>query len=424
MKVKRKGQSMISFEKAQEILLNHELIAAYKNEVELAQLWEVGGRVLAESIDAGEDVPPFDRSPVDGYAVCAADTAKAAEDNIITLHVIDSIFAGTTTIKRLEPGKTMKIFTGAPLPDYADAIIKSEDVHKIVSNGMVEHISLIKPVSAGEQVAFKGEDIKAGQTLLRRNKLISPAHMGILATMGVDPVPVFKKPKIGIFSTGNELVPVESSAEHGQLRASNLYTLAGIVRLAGCEPVNLGITKDSVSEILEVYNKAKEMKIPLVISTGGTASGDKDLIKEAMIKFVSSRLFNKVAIRPGAPVVVSETEQQLLIGLSGNPAGSTVSALTLLLPVLSKLAGSVKELERVTASLITPIFRRGGLRAFQWGSCLETSQGLQVEQYDNQHCGAVKSFASSNCLIDVPAGRVEISAGDTVKILKFFFQTL
>ena len=146
--------------------------------------------------------------------------------------------------------------------------------------------------------------------------------MAILATLGIEFVPVYKKPKIGIFSTGNELVEIHNKLQHGQLRVSNIYTLAEIVRQAGGIPVNLGVVKDQVNDVIKIYEKAHQLKLPIVVSTGGTASGDYDIIKDAMDLVAVTRLFNKIAIRPGAPVVVSVKEKQLLIGLSGNPAGA------------------------------------------------------------------------------------------------------
>lgn len=410
---------MVPFEEALELLSNKSLASVYKGEIELVPLWEAGGMVLAEDITAGEDIPPFDRSPVDGYALTAADTAGAGDNNHVELEITGSITAGSPTLYGLTRGKAMKIFTGAPLPEHADCIVKAEDVSAVFSAGEKQYIKLNRPVARGEVIAFKGEDIRSGQTMLLKGTAINPAHMGILATLGVNPVPVYKKPLIGIFSTGNELVDADCPLKHGQLRASNIYTLAEIIRIAGCTPVNLGVVKDSVGDIIGVYHSALKMGLPLVISTGGTASGDNDLIKEAMSRFGSYRLFDKVAIRPGAPVVASVREQQMLIGLSGNPAGATVGALTLILPVVSGLAGRIKELERARATLQTPIMRRGGLRAFLWGNFFLDKGGLLVELYNNQFCGAVKSYASSNCLIDVPAGRVDYPAGESVTILKF-----
>ncbi len=410
---------MIPYEKAKELLMNSRVIENHRNAVESLHLWEAGGRILAEDIIAGEDVPPFDRSPVDGYAVIASDTVAAAEEDPVILEVTGSIAAGTTSEYRLSPGTAIKIFTGAPLPEYANCIVKTEDVFESFFVDEKEFIKLTHPVASGEVIAFKGEDIQCGETMLLKGSIINPACIGILATLGVSTVPVFKKPLIGIFSTGDELVNVENQLKHGQLRASNIYTLSEIIRLSGCEPVNLGVIKDSIDDILSVYCTALKLDLPVIISTGGTASGDKDLIKEAMIKLGSSRLFNKVAIRPGAPVVASEMEERLLIGLSGNPSGSTVGALTLLMPFISKMAGRIKELDRVRAILKGSIFRHGGLRAFLWGNCCYDKDIYQVEANNNQFCGAVRSFASSNCLIDVPAGKVNLSTGDSVEILRF-----
>ncbi len=408
---------MITFEVAQTTLLK-EVTALREIEIETVPLWEAGGRVLAEDVVAYEDIPHFDRSPVDGFALIAADTIGVSENNSASLEIKGSITAGAQSLTDLEPGTVMKIFTGAPLPPKTDCIIKVEDIAGTFSVGEKLFIRITRPLTKGENVACKGEDIAFGQFLFPGGTHITPAHLGILATLGVDPVPVYKKPLIGIFSTGNELVVMKSQLMHGQIRASNIYTLAEIIRLAGAIPVFLGVVRDSVKDIIQIYEKANELDLPLVISTGGTASGDNDVIKDAMVALNSLRLFDKVAIRPGAPVVASVREKQLLVGLSGNPSGSTVATLTLLFPVISRLAGFERCLECTKGKLKTPLLRKGGLRAFLWAIFSENEGCLHVEPHINQFCGAVKSYFSSNCLVDVPAGGVNLMRDDLVVIWK------
>ena len=170
--------------------------------------------------------------------------------------------------------------------------------------------------------------------------------------------------------------------------------------------------------MVKVYEKAHELKLPVVISTGGTASGDYDIIKDAMDVASTTRLFNKVAVRPGAPVVASVKPGQLLIGLSGNPAGAAVTMLVIIFPVISKLVGIDRELERSQGKLLKPIFHKGGLRKFLWADFYEENGCLYVTPYENQFCGAIKTQARSNCLIETPGGEIKIEAGRLVDILK------
>lgn len=405
---------MLSLESARDILLDKvECLTPHFKKIETVPLWEAGERVLARDIIADQNVPAFDRSPIDGYALKASDTLGATSDNPVTLKITGTIAAGSNIKKKLEQETAMKIFTGAPVPQGADSVIKREEAVESGSRLFVE-----RAVMQGEGVALKGEDISNGEFLLPSGTILKAVHMAILATLGIEFVPVYKKPEIGIFSTGNELVETHSELQHGQLRVSNIYTLAEIVRRAGGIPINLGVVKDRVEDVTKVYEKAHQMKLPIVISTGGTASGDYDIIKDAMDSVSTTRLFNKIAVRPGAPVVASVRAEQLLIGLSGNPAGAAVTMLVLVFPIISKLIGINRGLEQSRAKLLKPIFRKGGLRVFLWADLNEKDGCLYVKPYKNQFCGGIKTQAHSNCLIEIPRGEISIEAGKSVDIWK------
>ncbi|HHX87862.1 MAG TPA: molybdopterin molybdotransferase MoeA [Firmicutes bacterium] len=411
---------MRSLEDAQNILSKAALrLFSFPPNIELIPLWEAGGRVLAKEIKSREDVPAFDRSLVDGFALLASDTARATADYPVTLKIVDSIAAGTCSSKKLIPGTAMKIFTGAPLPEGADSVIKKEEVVEAVfGSGNDAVIMVNSAVAKGEGTALRGEDIVAGECMFAEGTVLTSAHMGVLATLGVEPVPVYTRPQVGVFSTGNELVDVRSQLKTGQLRVSNIYTLAEIIRQAGGIPVNLGVVKDRVESVLEVYAKTRRLGLPMVVSTGGTASGDYDVIKTAM-DMVAVRLFNKVAIRPGAPAVVSVREgEQLLIGLSGNPAGATVAMLLLIYPLIARLAGANRQLECVQGKLTKPLFRQGGVRGFLWANYCHQKAEVYVTPFENQYCGSIKTYANSNCLIEIPAGKVNLAANEPVTIWK------
>lgn len=414
---------MLPLEQAKE-LLNQHFVTTFSRplETEHVPLWDASDRILAVDITAAEHIPGFDRSPVDGYALRSEDVRNAAIDSPISLTLVDTVAAGSYSDKTLTSGTAMTVFTGAPLPNGADCVIKKEDTQATEDHNIV---LISQPVSRGENIAYKGEDIALGEFLFAKGTTLRAPHIGILASLGVDPVPVYQKPKIGIFSTGNELIDPQESLQHGQLRASNLFTIADLIRRAGGVPINLGLVKDRTDDVLDVYKQAQQMGLPFVISTGGTASGDFDVIKEAMEATGSERLFNKIAMRPGAPVVVSIAENQWLIGLSGNPAGSAVAMQLVICPLILKLAGTNPELAdalpaSVQASLTAPIMRKGGLRGFLWGRYTEQDGQIFVTPNENQFCGAVKTYANSNCLIEVPAGKVDFSSGQDVTIWKFF----
>ena len=402
---------MILFAEAQKILRQEiERLRGNTNNVEQVSLWQAGGRILAETIVAAENIPAFDRSLVDGFALMAQDTVGAAAAQPIVLPVIGTVAAGSTTAEALKPRTAMRIFTGAPLPVGADCVIKEEKV--LLTEGKIVIRTGIAP---GEGISFKGEDIAQGEALLNCGKKLLPADLGVLATLGIDPVPVFKRPKVGIFSTGNELISVKSPLQPGKLRASNLYVLAELVRMAGGIPVNLGLVRDSEEEVAAVYAAAAERDLPLVLSTGGTASGAYDVVKAAMDKVTGGRIFDKVAMRPGAPVVVSAGHRQLLIGLSGNPAGAAVAMLVLIAPLIARLAGRENYLQRRQAVLTQPIVYRSGLRGFYWGQYEQQAGCIYVTPHANQYCASVKTYVESNCLIEIPTAQ-KIERGQIVTI--------
>lgn len=404
-------EPMVTLEDAGKLLLQQvEKIKGAYLEVEEVPLWEAGERVIAEEVVAKENVPAFNRSLVDGFALRSADT-KDALPAVFT--VIDMVAAGAMATKEIQPQTAIKIFTGAPLPEGCDCVIKKEEV-KEDRAGTV--ITISRSMEAGEGVSYRGEDIAAGEKLISRGSVLKPSHLAVLATLGYATVKVFRRPQVGIFSTGNELCPVEAKPAPGQLRVSNLYSLAGIVRQAGGIPVALGLVKDNVTEVMEVYREAHGLALPLVLSTGGTASGDYDVVKAAMDNFGAKRLFQKVAIRPGAPVVAAVTEKQLLLGLSGNPSGAAVAMLLLVYPLIAQLAGTGKSLETCQARLTTKIARRGGLRSFYWAKYFLDGGQVFVTPQPNQFCGAVKTYQDSNCLLELPSGPVELPPRSLVTI--------
>lgn len=407
---------MLSLENAKDILFRYSNESSMSSKmVESVPLWEAGGRVLAVDISAHKNVPAFNRSHVDGYAVLSGDTSGASADNPITLKIIDTISAGLYSSKRLLPGTAMKVFSGAPLPLQADCIIKQEETKEIVLDSDLG-VMIKRPVLIGENISLKGEDISAGESLFFRGSTLSPAHMGILAAMGIDPVPVYARPQIGIFSTGNELVDLHDRLQYGQLRSSNLYALAEIIRQAGGIPVNLGLVRDRVNDVLQIYEEAFRLKLPVVISTGGTASGDYDVIKDALKANKCINLFDNSSLRPGAPFV-SFLKGQLLIGLSGNPAGAIFAMLLFVFPIISRLAGADKQLPDGRGQLTAPIAHHGS-RCFLWGRYEEREGVCYVTPFENHFCSVIKTHAKSNCLIEVPDGTVNFIADDIVSIKK------
>ncbi|MDW7674401.1 MAG: molybdopterin molybdotransferase MoeA, partial [Bacillota bacterium] len=249
-------------------------------------------RVLAEPIIARENLPPFNRSPLDGYAVCTSDLTTASEDNPITLNIIEEVPAGKVSNESLTKGTAIKVTTGACLPSGADAVIPFEKTEFTITT-----VKITEPLQPNSNISFAGEDVAVGEQVIPANTIITPERIGMLAALGYSKVQVFRKPKIALLSTGDELINLDEPLAPGKIRNSNLYTLAAMVKKLGGDPVLLGIVSDSLEDTAAMLQEASQYD--LVITTGGVSVGDYDVVKDAMTKIGAELLFWRVNIRPG-----------------------------------------------------------------------------------------------------------------------------
>jgi len=277
------------------------------------------GRVLSEDLYAPVNLPPFNRSPLDGYAVRAKDIADATPDRPVLLEISQEIPAGSYSEIELAGNQAAKIMTGAPLPPGADVVIKFEDVKKTDNK-----IGVVSSLPAYANYCFAGEDIQQGEQVLRRGKVIEPASIGILAALGIPVVPVYTKPKIAIIGTGDELIEVNNRLKPGQIFDSNSYALAAYVQQAGVEPVMAGIVGDNAEMIARKIAENLE-SAHMIITTGGISVGNFDFVREALGSLGARILFHRIAMRPGTPTLVALKNGKLIICLSGNQAAAFVT---------------------------------------------------------------------------------------------------
>lgn len=401
-------REMIELEEALEIVLNRGPSASF----EQVDLLDSLDRVLAEDIYSEMNVPPFDRSPLDGYAVRARDTVGASLTSPIILKILEEVPAGYMATQELGLMTAIKILTGAPIPTGADAVIRFEDTK---ANG--DSVSILTPLKPLDGICKAGEDIKKGELVLSRGKRICPTAIGLLASLGKSRVPVLARPKVAILSTGDELVDVTETLKPGQIRNSNLYMLAAAVKDLGCEPIILGIVRDRLEETKEAINRGL-MEADLVISTGGVSLGDYDVVKDAILHCSAQILFWKVAVKPGTPVVVGEREGKLIFGLSGNPAGASIVFEILVKPLLRKLTGKEHFLPSQAVAILGDQFlKKSGMRRFLRGRVDKQGDEFKVTLTGQQTPGVLKSFLECNALIDIPAGSEALTSGNHVKIL-------
>ncbi len=314
---------MISFEKALNIALKNSI----RLEKENVSLQDALYRVLAEEVQADRDMPPFNKSAVDGYA------CKAPEDNQ-TLRVTETIPAGKTPAKAIKPGTCSKIMTGAEVPAGADWVVMVEDIQEVGGN-------TIKILNKGRKsnIAKKAEDLKKGEKVLSSGTFLRPKHIGILASFGISDPAVFKQPAVNIIPTGNELVEPGQVPGKGEIRNSNASQLLAQFRSAGINAHYQGIVSDKKDNVREVLSHSAR-DYTLTVLTGGVSMGDYDFVPGMMEKAGIEILFHKIAIKPGKPTILGRKKDHLVIGLPGNPVSTFLQFELLIKPVLFKMMGA------------------------------------------------------------------------------------
>ncbi len=321
--------SFVTLEQAAEILKKHVRCIS----VEEAAIGSCNGRILAEDMIAKESIPPFPRSPYDGYAYRAEDTKMASKDSPVRLAVIEEVPAGHVPLRAVGPGQAVKILTGAPIPQGADCVCKYEDTVFTDSE-----VRIFRPGKSGDNIVPVGEDLKEGTIVCRRGCRIDPAVAGLLAGLGYARIPVFRKPKVILISTGSELVSVDEPLAPGKIRNSSVYTILSWLEEMGIEVELGGIVPDDPGTVAEALMRAAA-RADAVLTTGGVSVGDYDYLPEAVERIGAEVLFRKIRMKPGSAFLASMYEGTLILSLSGNPSAAMLSLLLAGLPALRKLAG-------------------------------------------------------------------------------------
>lgn len=379
------------------------------NRVPLA---ESVGYVLAEDIIADLDIPLFDRSMMDGFALRYEDVLQAAPAAPVGLQVVEEVPAGKPPEKEIGAGQTTRIMTGAMIPRGANAVCRFEATEHQFKQG-IKTVYVMNPVNRGENIAFQGEDIRKGSSVLKKGILIGPAEVAVLATFGISRVPVYRKPVVGILSSGTELIDVHEQLQPGKIRNSNSYMVGAMVHQAGGIPKLLKPVADDTDAITEEI-AAILPEIDLLVTTGGVSVGDYDLMPNVYEKLGATAIFWKVLLRPGSPVRYALRGSQPFIGVSGNPAASFVNSQLFVLPALRKMAGQSLtfpgyiKAKMINGSVKTPAKQTRFLRATAY---LHEST-LKVSMAEGQSSGMIGSFVGANCLIRLNGGETLFEGAD------------
>lgn len=397
----------ISIEEANKILENQPI------ELQLIEkpILDSFDYVLGEDVRSNMNMPPFDRSPLDGYAYRAEDTLEATSENPIRLEVIDFVAAGHLTQKTVGKGQAIRLMTGSKIPEGADVVTRFE-----ITEFTDKEVKIFESLSSGSNIARTGEDMKIGDLVLKKGKIIGPPEIGIMASLGKSSVKVYPKPRIAIMSTGDELINIDEELTEGKIRNSNSYTIAGQVKRLGAEPVILPICKDGIEETrkqLELALKWADM----VITTGGVSVGDADLVKEAFQALGAEILFWRVKMKPGTPIAVGSYENKLLFGLSGNPAAAYMNFEKFVRPTILKLMGKTKtNLMEIESTLESNFTKVSGQIRFVRAFTYKKDGKYYTKLPDKHSSGVLSSLSGTNSIFKVGSGQGPYKEGDTIKV--------
>jgi len=403
---------MLSVHEARERILSH----FQKTGTEKIPLIACANRVLAIDIISDSDFPLFDNSSMDGFAIRAEDSNSAS---LTTLQVVADIPAGSSPKLILKQGQAARITTGAQIPQGANAVIPVEDVnanHHVVGSKIPESISFTKKINAGDSVRPKGSDIRAGEIVLQKGRELKPQDLGLLATLGIAEVEVYKKPKVALLSSGDELLDVNAPLEEGKIRDSNSYTLASLLENANVEVIRLGVAKDSKEAVTKLFDQAIDQKVDLILSSAGVSVGAYDFIKE-VIESHGKMDFWKVNMRPGKPLAFGEYKGINFIGLPGNPVSAFVGFEVFVRPALGKMKGFTEQNQLKVKVRSEQEIESDGRESYLRAKIRE-EDGVKIATLTgHQGSGNLLSLVQADALLIIPAGVKCVPAGQEVEAI-------
>ncbi|ELC8423720.1 molybdopterin molybdotransferase MoeA [Clostridium perfringens] len=404
-------KKFIALEEALEILNKN--TKALKSEV--VSIKDSLKRVLYGDVKSKINNPPFNKSVFDGYAFKSEDSKGTSKENPIELKIVDEIFAGDWSDREIKHGEAIRIMTGAPIPVGADCVLKQEETER---HG--DLVKIFKEMKANENISFMGEDIKIGETLIKRGKRLDYADLGIMASSGISEVTVYKNPRVSIISTGDEVCDINSTLKPGKIYDSNLYSLSARIEELGYHVLSMEHVGDNILKIGEAIEKAFE-KSDIVFTTGGASVGEKDLMQKVSESIGFEKLFWKIKIKPGSAVVCSKREEKILISLSGNPNAALTTFELLGKSVLKKLEGEEENIniKREKGILMDSFNKKSPQRRFLRGNVIYDEKGAKVyiTQIKSGN-GILSSLLNANCLIEIEKRNEGLNRGEVVNIIK------
>lgn len=390
----------ITVERALQVLLDHTKVIT---ETEHAGLLQASGRILARDLTASFDNPPFDRSPVDGYACRAEDLQTASREHPVILKVTEEIDAGQYSVQEVKSGQAVRIMTGAAIPPGCDCCIRQED-----SDYGEETVSVyIKEESYGNY-CYRGEDFQKGQILLKKGTRIGSVEIGILASAGQTEAEVFRLPRVAVLTTGDEVTNPGQPLSAGKIYDSNRFLLTARLLEFGVQITESRSVADDPSAMAEAIDRAAR-EADLILTTGAVSVGKKDIMHEVLKKLSARRVFWRVKMKPGMPTLFSTYQDVPVLSMSGNPFGAAVTVELLARPLLQKMKqDDTLGLVRVSGRMVDTFTKVSHQRRFVRAVYRDNTFSLPDGLHSN---GVLASMAGCNCLIDVPAGSMPLTEG-------------
>jgi molybdopterin molybdotransferase len=364
-------------------------------------LEQAAGRVLAAAVRADSDLPPFDNSSVDGFAVCAADVMTAP----VSLPVVGDIPAGSNPNFSLQPGQAARIMTGAPLPPGAEAVVMVEDTdfnQRSSGTAAPAFVRIERPVQKGENTRLRGSDMSQGDSVFSGGQRLRAQDLGMLAMLGVANVPIHRAPRVALLSSGDEIIPVEAPLAPGKIRDTNTYTLAALAARAGCEVTRLGVAADTRESVQRLVDAAAAAQPDVIISSAGVSVGAFDYVRD-VVESGGSLDFWKVNMRPGKPLAFGEYRGIPYFGLPGNPVSAFVGFLVFVEPALQRLSGLETVARPKVRVKLGENVESDGRESYLRAVVKPEDGRLVARLTGNQSSGNLFSLVQANALLIIPS---------------------
>jgi molybdopterin molybdotransferase len=401
-------RGMLELEEARQRLLD----ALQPLPGETVPLSQATGRVAAETVASPIDLPPFDNSAMDGYAVRSADVESASAQAPVPLQLAAHVPAGTVLTGTVESGACVRVFTGSPLPNGADAVVMQEDTR--IETGQPGAVLILDRAKPWENVRFRGEDVKAGAVLARAGEAITPGRVGLMAAVGISSVNAHRRPVVGLLATGSELVEAGQPLPPGKIYESNRAALEPLLVRSGAVARVFPLVPDTLEATCRALKQALD-ECDAVVTSGGVSVGELDFVKAAFEKLGGKMDFWKVAIRPGKPFVFGRWNDKLLFGLPGNPVSAMVTFLLLVRPALRRWQGATDVLPPITHGILAEaLTNRGDRRHFMR---VRMDESGAVRSTGAQASHLLSSLAAANGLVEVPPNAT-LAAGSPVCVIR------